>query len=636
MKFNINKIAQIKNADEIKKLNPNKPLFYSNYLFHYLIMFGKLDLLKLHKHPIYKFNEENLNGFMVAAKYSNYDILEYLLKEYQDYAQMHNEAGLNFINYIDNPSKLIQLMKKFEKIDWEYLFKFKNETNIEFYRIFLKNLNKVDFEWFIKTYTNFNVYYIISSIIYNKKLSDKDKIDILDTFTDEELDSKGYGGDGILFDIIEIQNPLFAKYFIKRNVDLEYIWDTITPLYGLLYLILNEDKKNANLETILEIVWDKVKLKINYNFTNRFGINYVQLILMQLNFSTRKSTIVSNIIDYILTNSPDSSWNHININKTNSLNMLIELPVDKYAKYIKNRSLSITKDLLASASPEWVKVLDKVTVYKPNINVKLEELPYQHNTNFSAGMHDIIIYFIYLDKKYKQLYIPNMPDHANLRDDLFPYVITYSNENINIHPDLNININKVRRENKHDYSLVFLSLYDSIHDLRHANIILYDFKRLTVERFEPYGNIGSDIEMDEILEEELTWNTGFKYLKPCDYLPSPGFQELANENSMENLKSGDFGGFCLGWCIWYVEHRLRNKMDPKILTTKTLEKMLRTDYSLVEFIRNYSNKLYDEKNKLLIKHCPDINEKELTDTHPKLVMLDKITKFAKEYFGINE
>ena len=74
-----------------------------------------MDLLKLHKHPIYKFNEENLNGFMVAAKYNNYDILEYLLNEYPDYAQLHNDNGLNFINYVDNPSKLIQLMKKLKK-----------------------------------------------------------------------------------------------------------------------------------------------------------------------------------------------------------------------------------------------------------------------------------------------------------------------------------------------------------------------------------------------------------------------------------------------------------------------------------------------------------------------------------------
>ena len=41
---------------------------------------------------------------------------------------------------------------------------------------------------------------------------------------------------------------------------------------------------------------------------------------------------------------------------------------------------------------------------------------------------------------------------------------------------------------------------------------------MTVERFEPHGNtniIENDNVLDNILEEELTWNTGLKYLRPC-------------------------------------------------------------------------------------------------------------------------
>ena len=77
--------------------------------------------------------------------------------------------------------------------------------------------------------------------------------------------------------------------------------------------------------------------------------------------------------------------------------------------------------------------------------------------------------------------------------------------------------------------------------------------------------------MDDVLEEELTWNTGFKYYSPSRYFPVAGFQTISDENNILNTKFGDFGGYCLAWCIWYVEHRVINKgIDSKILIRKTL------------------------------------------------------------------
>ena len=94
----------------------------------------------------------------------------------------------------------------------------------------------------------------------------------------------------------------------------------------------------------------------------------------------------------------------------------------------------------------------------------------------------------------------------------------------------------------------------------HANILVYDFKNMTIERFEPYGNSELiDSELDNVLEEELTWNTGLKYIRPKDYLPYTSFQLISNELSPTNQKPGDFGGFCLAWCTWYLEHRIINK-----------------------------------------------------------------------------
>ena len=199
---------------------------------------------------------------------------------------------------------------------------------------------------------------------------------------------------------------------------------------------------------------------------------------------------------------------------------------------------------------------------------------------------------------------------------------------------INVVVNNVRRENNYDYILLFLSL-DLDNDLRHANIILYDIKNLTIERFEPYGSDIIKSEIDELLEESLTWNTGFKYLSPNDYLPKPGYQLLANENDLLNLKIGDFGGFCLVWCIWYVEHRIKNPtIDLKSLNKKTLEKLLQNDNSLSEFIRNYSNKLFEQKINI-IKKIEDINpNNNISNLYLTINDEEKINNHIEEFFSL--
>ena len=180
--------------------------------------------------------------------------------------------------------------------------------------------------------------------------------------------------------------------------------------------------------------------------------------------------------------------------------------------------------------------------------------------------------------------------------------------------------------------IVFLSLTIG-NDLKHANILIYDFNRLTIERFEPYGDDGIDDVLDNYLDEELTWNTGFKYLRPKDFMTKPGYQLISDEG-YSSLKPGDFGGFCLGWCIWYLEHRLRNlKVDPKLLNQKTIEKLLRLDDSFTEYIRNYSNKLFEMKKSIGKKI--NLTEKNLSNIHHSKDDENKIIQYAENYFGLS-
>ena len=257
---------------------------------------------------------------------------------------------------------------------------------------------------------------------------------------------------------------------------------------------------------------------------------------------------------------------------------------------------------------------------------------------------------MYLKKEYINLYLPNLndyqlknlsysdqlgiiwPDNLLEKNPTFPWIICYDNEyNYWIHSDLNNLINSQRRIKKYDFSICYLSLTIENVGL-HANILIYDFNLMTVERFDPYGDtVNFDKKLDQVLEEELTWNTGLKYLKPSDYLPVAGFQTISDELDPFKQKPGDFGGYCLAWCTWYLEHRIKNKnISPKILIKKLLKKISELKISFMEYIRNYANNL---NNNILKKYLDaNINQTELTNILHKSSTNRMLNKFIIDTF----
>jgi hypothetical protein len=233
-----------------------------------------------------------------------------------------------------------------------------------------------------------------------------------------------------------------------------------------------------------------------------------------------------------------------------------------------------------------------------------------------------------LINKYKNLYLPkindytlknlnysdnnglNWPDSVLETNTIFPWIICYENEDKYwIHSYLNNLIKSNRRHKKYDFVMVYLSLAVNKYGL-HANILIYDFNKMTIERFDPYGDtVYYDKRLDDILEEELCWNTGLTYLKPSDYMAVTGFQTISDELNPLNQKSGDFGGFCLAWCIWYLEHRILNKnVDQKTLVKKLIKNLSLMNISFMEYIRNYADKLNNHRIENLIKIGIDINK----------------------------
>jgi hypothetical protein len=660
MKIDLKKIINIKSKNELSKYKHNKPIFQSNYLFHYLIELGNLKALKLGSFPIYITNNDGLNGFHLACKYYNYDILEYLIKNYPDYIYNRTSDNKTFMSFVPF-EEINKIIKNFKSLDWETLIEYGEDyqENNKLLDKIIINLNFNKLKEFIKLYPiKFNEQ--MFNIISNNNLTTDNIISILDEYSDDIINKKNSFGEGLLLISIKT-NPKLIQYLLDRNIDIDYysFFNTENPLRLAIKLdLLNNSGINMYNKSITKLLLDKI-IKINPYFhkeLDKNGNNILHTILYYILYKSNMMYIDSDISfqEKLLSFGDNDSWNQRNTKSLTPLDMLIELDYNiynkiKFPKDFKINNITLKKLKDKSNNNLWYNFFKKFDIYEYD-NIIIDNPNYSHSNLFQSKFIDIGIFIIYLEDKYKSsklLEIPNCPiynlnnltfedtipfsDNIIKKEPIFPWIISfYSDTEYYINPYLNNIINGIKKENKTRITPVFLNLiYDN---LFHANIIIYDFKNMTIERFEPYGNSSLvDYKVDDLLEEELTWNTGFKYIRPKDFLPVAGFQHLSNELDLANIKSGDFGGFCLGWCIWYLENRLKNiNIDSKTLVKKLISKLLNMDIKIVDYIRNYSNMINEKRvfylNKIGIK-LNDISNINISNHHNNIITNYIINKF---------
>lgn len=642
MKIDFKKIINIKNQKNLNNLILDQPIFQNNYLFHYLIELNNLEGLKLKKWPIYIENNDGLNGFHIAAKNSNIKILEFLIETYPDYIYNRNLIRNAFTFYLPF-NEFTYLIEKYPKLDWDDLILNASNLPNEVFKYIIINLNYKQLLNFINVYkikpTDTNNY--LHGIIKSIRLSSDEKIKILNNYSEEELNIKpNSDGTGLILFALDNNDEKMVNYLLSRNIDLNYYTfvKTNSPLgLALYYDIMNNS--NVFSPKIFEKIktTDSTFLKTFNNDMN--NIIHISLIIRQnrnelMDLKTNNTYPELEILKYF----ESESWNQLNINKITPLELLTDLNYNIYSNIIINNKISINPDVITNLKKlnnpyykQWINLFEKQPVYiEPIDNIIIDKSKYTHYTLFQSKFKDIGIFTLYLHDTYKELLVPNITNYmiTNLTfentfpfsDDLiskevvFPWIISYySNTEYYIHPYLNNLINTERRNKNKRFAIVFLSLiYDQV---LHANVLIYDFKNLTVERFEPYGNTSLiENNVDDLLEEELTWSTGLKYLRPKDFLPFAGFQTISDETNLINTKAGDFGGFCLAWCLWYIETRIKNsEVDPKTLVLKLINKLNKMEYKFSEHIRNYSNKINIKRVNYIKKI--GINEKDISNIY---------------------
>lgn len=483
----------------------------------------------------------------------------------------------------------------------------------------------------------------------NKNIHDDSILNLI--FNDENIfnqlsDYHHYFMNKDIFPVDPKNSQLLLKNFTLKNI-LKFI--DLIDFENSLFEILNNNKINL-IDSITKIINKKQSvININDNFGNNFLGRYVihfrnildqkkDMIdqLINLGFDPDYKNPITNfhLFKFLNNNIIDRSYllkyykshkinsNIIDVNG-NNLGLYFLL----YYKKMGFKPDKLLNTILQDSDKNHFN-LDNLSINKilknysgnEKINLDLIKVDFSKTNYFSARLDDIILFFNILENKYKNLHVPKFELNLNSREidfdsnlislptdlpinlDDLPFVVSFlDSDTYYVNPYLNLLIQKLIKKFPNDNAIVFLSLKDSDGGL-HANILFYDFKNKTITRFEPYGNTFIlDKDLDNILEEELTWNLKFKYIPPNQYINGSGLQAISDDTNVLYEKPGDFGGFCLAWCLWFVEMKMKNNaISNNDLVIKSLKKIIKNN-TLLNYIRSYGNKITDEKFKIYQK-----------------------------------
>jgi hypothetical protein len=469
-----------------------------------------------------------------------------------------------------------------------------------------------------------------------------------------------YGYNNLCHHIINICNIDMIKYILNLELDFNFVnFYNETPIYSLvrnnnindndsIQLIIDllkktDDWNNINIygqtiihllctKTYIEKLYDILKTKyFDINFKNRFSTSPLNILI-----NTFKLLKYDNIDDKIKEFKLLVLDNYIN---TIISSKILDIPAN-----IKNICKNINNDECKNIV---LKLLDKpnmTNIYhidKSYKEILVEDYPYVHYNIYNAKNTDIYIYYILLVSKFNILNIPinnnkiditQLLKNSNISnidlvniDDLykiniftnlnnFQYFIFLLNNSLtyDILYAMNIYwlsdkyyiipynfIESIINSINHNYNIIICRI-NIINYSLHANTLLIDVFNKRIIRFEPHGRInypGLDNAINNIfIQSEYFKN--YKYFKPSDYLPYNSFQNVSQELNNNHIRKGDIGGYCVAWCIWFIEFYIKNlniiNTDTKFksIIHKTIKKIINNGNLIDEYIRNYANYLY--------------------------------------------
>jgi ankyrin repeat protein len=617
MKKILDLINQNKWDIAIKSL-PNifAPITDSNNIFHFACMRGNNFIIdqisNLNSKFIYNINDSGNTGAHLLALNGFDELLINLVKKHPKFLKLRNNNDELVINLtlsrLSTTNKLLLIMNKNKLINHLNFTTSKNTTfitdvidvtNDNKYISLLKTLNKYKID--------FNLPKPEPSLIYAIK---RDKLDIAKIITSFNININVITAtqESPLILAMHTNNTELIGKIIKKKADVNF-----------------GGGENSNLPINIAIEnknYDVIRLLIKTNKLNLSKTDKELNIPIHYLLHTKPiNNVPEDIMEYFIKN---SNLNRKNIDKETPLKLLRKYKNLK--KYIKKYTVSSESGYSDTTSSEHIII------------------PKTNNVKFGLFNSDVFhsaLYLVYLLKKYNNLGMPlqypttekyifdlwkitnETTIHIDKKTDLFNNVINIQfkilfpftsatiiwidKDRNYIDKDIKYYIGRLINNKNVRFIMIKISIVPQA-TFTHANIALYDKKTNTLVRFEPYGDwkFFDSENLDNLLVNIFNsiGERKVQFLNPTKYLDTAKFQSLSNDTELMNARLGDPTGYCLAWCIWFVELRMSNQdVEYKELVenamTEILDNNKSKENSIMLYIRNYSNLLDKEKNKLL-------------------------------------
>lgn len=630
--------------------------FGSDNSLHDLTYHGRNDLIRSIPHDVIQKiilqpDDDGETASHIAAKLKNFDLLTLFIEMNPETIYCKNKLGVTpFYYLVDNPDYLKNIIDKFSVSDYYLKHHY---TIIEFY-IITQNIDMVKFlldHIKINELTNRALF----TIIYSEN-SDTDKIKLIQLLIDHDMDINllnEYFYSPIIISV-HLNNYAITKFLLQSGADPNYYG----PQYDHHPLTMSIIRNNEQITNIL------LDYDTNVNITDKYlrtPVHYLFLVQNDFSIQTKiqfLNRIASlNMLDINLDSILNliihhDKWQHYqNIFTTRKLKI-----------YVRNRDgvapidgikIDEMDDFLDTVQQSYSAQLDKPDMPRESIIKKIingDSYPTKKNhqvfkiiktmttnmTHYSPYTYNYICFLYYILNKYPTIKIPSMGDNIASRKALYQELTadyqdkTYINgifrsiikDYIN-HSSMLINhiiiwenvdsyffspyivqgiYATIKKYPDVDFILLKLSIITN-RNFNHANMLIYDVKNRYVERFDPYGNVPFiDNEMiDNVLESFFKdYFPHIKYIPSNKIINSISVQLLSDENNSSNYAENDPVGFCVAWCIWYIEMRINNpRWDSHSLITRSIYQINKMETIFKNYIRNYSDYLDTEKNNIL-------------------------------------
>ena len=601
---------------------------------HYSVIFNNFEsfliLLKNNSNP-YLISNDGSNIFILSLMYKRNNFINYLID---------NNYNLNFLN--SNGDNLLQIAINYQNID---IVNKLLETNI--------NFNNINFDLGINV--------LHQSIIFNN-------IDLFKKLLLKNIDinlSDFYGNTPLHYIMIDKRidflEPLFEFQNIKFN--LSNINGDIP-----LHIMLDSDM----IEDINQTIVNKIILESDLNIQNNQGITCLMVIITKNLLNKFNSLLVLKPLNFFI---EDNNFNKIKLSDD-----ILDVLVDSYYNQIKIKKDELLEDWEKYCSEDLFEKLKKIIVDKKgaknseeicknkirdviindkrslphiqNINLNLDNGIFLNNCFYTGSPIDILFGLYLLNKDFKSKGLGIVLDYPlTINSPLesyykktgldYPYKMDFSNieiiwtyQKIFFPSYFEDEIKKIIKTAK--YICIPIGIETSVGS--HANILFWDIKNKSLERFEPNGShypIGlnyNPILLDNLIENKFKqFDENIVYYPPFKFLPSISFQILENIESQKCKKIGDPNGFCGVWCVWWVYQRMLNIDNSKLSITNISEELIKwikfDNQSFKSIIRNFSKKITQNRDIYLKKINIDIND-WIVGNYTQ----DKLDKLEKDIF----